>query len=100
MSDWPVTRTLHRLMRKIPQHELTHEFLESLLKIALPAFGQSLGFNRTAEQFDVVLLTGIEVGDVAHSDAVVASFDQLEQITGSDLAFFQHGKIETRALTR
>src|ERR1700757_102513 len=100
MSDWPITRTLHRLMRKIPQHELTHEFLESLLKIALPALGQSLDFNRPAQQSNVVFLAGIQLGNIGDADTGLAFFDQLDGLTSFDLSFLQHGKIEARALTR
>ena len=44
---------------------LTHELRKTLLKTALPAFGESLDIDCATKQFDIVLLAGIKSGDMA-----------------------------------
>src|SRR5262245_50138633 len=76
------------------------KLLKSILKIAFPAFGQSLDFDCTTKQCDVALLARVEQGDIAYRDTILAFFDQFDRISRSDLTLLQDGKIEPRALAR
>ena len=76
------------------------KLLKSILKIAFPAFGESLDFNCTAKQSDVALLAGVEQGDIAHPYVVLAFFNQSNRVSRADLTLLQHRKIKACALAR
>src|SRR5262245_52112455 len=76
------------------------KLLKSILKIAFPAFGQSLDFDCATKQCDVALLAGVEQRDIAYRDTILAFFDQFDRISRSDLTLFQDGKIKAGALAR
>lgn len=73
------------------------EFLESMLKIILPAIGESFHHKHSPEQFGTVLFACIESNDIAHFYAMWVFFDQFDSITSSDFTLLQHGEIEPRA---
>jgi hypothetical protein len=68
-----------------------------MLKIILPAIGESFHHKHSPEQFGIVLCAYIESSDIAHFYAMWVFFDQFDSVTSSDFSLLQHGAIEARA---